>query len=239
MQNKLLTIIPNYGTHQYLNLRTVIKEYQKYADIPVDIVILSTQSHDWRDFPNVSEVVFSPGIGPGLATIPRLIAFQILETQSMEYGLFMHQENDTLITEENIKSFIEGQSRLPLEQVHGFIRYEEYQDEKYLIDMHKNNAHTVGQFRDDKLVVDNVHQGGWIVTRDQLQYLHQAEIEYGSTLEDSCSNFYKSDKWPGTTKGLQKYIFRDLIETSLIHHLPNKYIATDKNYLKVSELLHS
>lgn len=239
MQNKLLTIIPNYGSHQYSYLRTIVEEYQNYRDISVGIMILSTESHDWTDYPNVTETVFSSDIGPRLAALPRLIAFQTLENQDTEYDLFMHQENDTLITEENIKSFVSGQSRLASNEVHGFLRYEEYEQERYLIDMHKNNTHAVGQFENDKLIVDNVHQGGWIVTIEQLQHLHKAGIGYGTTLEDSCSNFYKSGKWPGTSNGLQKYIYRDLVESSLIHHLPNKYIAADKNYLKVSELLHT
>jgi hypothetical protein len=236
----LLTLIPNYGIHQRKHLDKILKEYESFKQVNVSVVLFSTDDNDHIDSNlNIQELKYNINIGTSLSLMPREYIFN-LKFKDCNFDLFMHQENDTLITEDNILAFIQGQYRINSDHlIHGFIRYEEYNGEKYLIDMHKNNFHEIGKVNNEnKLIVDNVHQGGWIITKNQLLELKKRELKYGSTLEDSCSNFYKSNKWPGHRDGLEKFIFKDLIEASLIHHLPNKYISTDKNYLSIKELMN-
>jgi hypothetical protein len=237
----LLVLIPNYGIHQRKYLDRILKEYELFKQVNVNIVLFSTEDNDRVDSNlNIQELRYSTNIGSVLSQMPRDYVLN-LKLEECNFDLFMHQENDTLVTENNILAFIEGQNRLNSDHlIHGFIRHEEYNGEKYLIDMHKNNFHEIGKFNNEnKLIVDNVHQGGWIITRSQIFELKKRDLKYGSTLEDSCSNFYKSSKWPGLHNGLEKLIFKDLIESSLIYHLPNKYIYTDKNYLSIKELMNT
>jgi hypothetical protein len=94
-------------------------------------------------------------MGYKLSQQPRLYAFDNID----RYDLFMHQENDTLITQKNILSFIEGQSLLDEKYekntfIHGFIRYEmrENDNEKYFIDMAIcNNCHRVAELNGEEV----------------------------------------------------------------------------------------
>lgn len=234
---KLLCLIPNFGTHQNHFLEKIIDEYSTFTKIHVDIVLFTTEDFSYSGSVYVTTLKYDPIIGVALSSEPRRYAFDNIN----KYDLYMHQENDTLITEDNILAFIEGQKQLDLESsnsyIHGFVRYEHINDTTYLIDMHKADVHSIGKIINDKLEVDNVHQGGWLVNNDQLEYLKNIDIQYGMHLEDSCSNFYYSPKWPGSLKGIPKYIYRNLITRSIIHHMPNKYANLDSNFLTLDELL--
>lgn len=233
----LLVLIPNYRTHQVEYLYKVLEEYSKYTQIAPTVVLLSTDATknlEKYNYP-VEEQVFDHRIGVKLSEIPRQMSNSYLD----KFDYYMHQENDTLVTEENILSFIEGQTRLDEEYgknkyIHGFLRYENT-EKGYLIDNHKNYgvAEVLGTF----IKPHNVHQGGWIVTNSQLHFLSKNEIPYGNTLEDYCSNFYYSKSWPGTLKGIPKLIYRDLLKTSVIHHLPDKYSKHDNNFLTIKDLI--
>jgi hypothetical protein len=233
---KLLVLIPNFGFHQATYLERVLEEYTKFKSIEVKVVVFTTEFLSFKPNLDIEVIKYDASIGAGLSLQPRLYAFDNLD----KYDLYMHQENDTLITEDNILCFIEGQSRINLEyneltHVHGFLRYENEQH-KYLIDNHKN--YPVCGVVDNIVYFSNVHQGGWLLTNNQLKLMKDRNIpsHYGS-LEDYCSNFYYSATWPGTTLGLNKIIYQNLVSRSGIYHLPNKYSAADPNHLTLNELI--
>jgi len=234
---KLLSLIPNYGTHQNHFLEKILEEYSKFTKIEVDVVLFTTEDFIYNGPVNVDIIKYNDNIGTALSIEPRNYAFNNVN----KYDLYMHQENDTLITEDNVLAFIEGQNKLNSETpdvyIHGFVRYENTNNNIYLIDMHKANVHSIGKIINNKLEVDNVHQGGWIVNNNQLNILKNKNINYGTSLEDSCSNFYYSPKWPGHQQGIPKYIYEDLISRSIIFHMPNKYSTLDSNYLTLDELI--
>jgi len=227
---KLLTLIPNFGSHQYQYLERVLLEYTKFNTIDVKVVIFTTEDINIDMNLNVDIIKYDSSISTDLSLQPRLYAFNNLDM----YDLYMHQENDTLITEDNILCFLEGQSRInDITHIHGFLRYEN-EEHKYLIDNHKDWP--TAKLIDDKIRYENVHQGGWLVTNEQLRLLYSKNIPYGNSLEDFCSNFYYSETWPGTQLGLHKIIYKDLLSRSMIYHLPNKYFVIDSNYLTLTEL---
>jgi len=239
-KNKILVLIPNYGIHQINYLHKILREYSKFKKITPKIILFSTNiTENLDDYSiDIDEIIVNSEIGLNLSKLPRITAIDNINT----FDYYMHQENDTLITEDNILTFIEGQNRLDAEfgisnTIHGFIRYENVNNNIYLIDMHKSNTHSIGKIIDDKLIVDNVHQGGWIINNNQLNIIINKNINFGDSLEDSCSNIYFSNKWPGSNQGLKKYIYSDLIEKSIIYHMPNKYSNLDSNYLTLKELL--
>jgi len=233
----LLALIPNYGTHQLQYLYKVLEEYSKYTQIVPTVVLLSTDAtknlEKYNSF--AEEYMFDYSIGTRLSEIPRQMSIEYLD----KFDYYMHQENDTIVTEDNILTFIEGQTRLDEKYgknkyIHGFLRYENT-EKGYLIDNHKNWA--VAEVVEPFIKPDNVHQGGWIVSNSQLHLLLKNEIQYGNTLEDYCSNFYYSEKWPGTLRGIPKLIYRDLLQTSIIHHAPDKYSKHDSNFLTINDLI--
>ena len=234
---KLLTLIPNFGSNQLTYLKKVLAEYTKFKTINVKIVVFATEPLDLDFDLDIEIVECSTDMGADLSLQPRLYAFNNLD----KYDLYMHQENDTLITEDNILCFLEGQARLnqeydELTHVHGFLRYED-KEHKYLIDNHKN--YPVCTVADGKIHFSNVHQGGWLLTNNQLKLMKDRNVpSHWGSLEDYCSNFYYSDGWPGTTLGLIKLVYRDLVSRSVIHHLPDKYIVLHpKAHLTLNELI--
>lgn len=235
---KLLSLIPNFGSHQVVYLKQVLEEYTKFKLIDVKIILFTTEDLDLNLNLDIEIIKCSADLGVDLSLQPRLYAFKYLN----EYDLYMHQENDTLITEDNILCFLEGQERIKLEyneltHVHGFLRYENEQH-KYLIDNHKN--YPICRIIDNKIHFSNVHQGGWLLTNEQLKLMKDRNIPengWHHSLEDYCSNFYYSPSWPGTTLGLTKIIYRDLVSRSSIYHLPNKYSNNDSNHLTLQELI--
>ena len=237
---RLLVLIPNFGTHQNNYLDNVLSEYENYTKIDVDIVLFSTHHYENNFNINLTQIICDTSMGYKLSQQPRLYAFDNID----RYDLFMHQENDTLVTQKNILSFIEGQSLLDEKYekntfIHGFIRYEmrENDNEKYFIDMAIcNNCHRVAELNGELVEFYNVHQGGWLVNKSQLNELKNRNIEYGEKLEDYCSNFYFSNQWPGTQNGIHKRINENFIDDSCIYHLPNKYVNIYKEFLTLTKL---
>lgn len=237
---KLLACIPNFGTHQKQYLDKVLYEYEKFDKVDVDVVLFSTDKFDNTFNINLTQKIFDKSIGIKLSEQPRLYSFENID----KYDLFMHQENDTLITEKNILSFIEGQKVLDdiydkNSFIHAFIRYEmkEGDSEKYFID----NAVCAGchksvKLKDDLVHFYNVHQGGWLVNKSQLTDLGKRGIKYGLSLEDYCSNFYYSTSWPGSKNGIDKKIHKEFIDGSCIYHLPNKYINRFNEFMTLTKL---
>lgn len=238
---KLLVLIPNFETHQSEYLDIVLSEYEKFEKIKVDIVLFSTEKYENKFNINLTQKIFDKSIGTKLSEQSRIHSFDSIN----EYDLFIHQENDTLITENNILSFIQGQEVLDITYgkntfIHGFIRYEmkENDTEKYFIDNAIcNGCHKSAEVKNDLVEFQNVHQGGWLVNKSQLKEIKNKDIKYGITLEDYCSNFYFSTLWPGSNDGLNKKIHKNFIYDSCIYHLPNKYIHIFKEFLTLTKLL--
>lgn len=237
---KLLVCIPNFGTHQKEYLNKVLSEYEKFDKIDVDVVLFSTDEFNNTFNINLTQKIFDTSIGAKLSEQPRLYSFENID----KYDLFMHQENDTLITQKNILSFIEGQKMLDNSYgkntfIHGFIRYEmkEDDDEKYFIDNAICvNCHKSVKLQNDLVHFYNVHQGGWLVNKSQLTDLGKRDVKYGLSLEDYCSNFYYSTSWPGSDSGFDKKIYKDFIDDSCIYHLPNKYINIFNEFMTLTKL---
>jgi hypothetical protein len=155
-----------------------------------------------------------------------------------DYDLFVYSENDILIQERNLEGFLRETERLPHDHVTGFLRYErrENDDALYLIDAHPHFP--VLKEKDLEIngrryfTLYNVHQGSWVLTRDQLKRAirsggfdvmpHYRETKDGfiGILESGASDVY-------TQCGFKKKVLpHEGIDDLMIHHLPNKYIRT-------------
>src|SRR5574337_1188930 len=164
---RVLVAIANYGFRQSAYLKRLIQEYRSMPG-KVDIVVLSNVPKKFEQ--NIEVVVGLPTKNPwSLPFGHKKIFAERLE----DYGLFIYSEDDILITQKNIESFLQLTKVLPEEQISGFLRYELdsngntwYPD--FLGPYHwlpasvrKADRFTVAEF-------SNVHSACYVLTRDQL-----------------------------------------------------------------------
>lgn len=220
-------VIANYGTEQLQHLYKSIEEFKSYKKYKVDITVYTTVPV------NEKHKLYHPGVERFLPfTCRRDLADDI-----DNYDLFLYNENDHLITEDNIDAFLEHTATLSDNQVSGFIRYEMRDGEKILLDLNPAREFAlVNQRYENNFSIHNLHQGCFLLTRQQLKKITETEkffmlpssIEYSVTgmcldlLEQGASD-------PYTKFGLEKVFPKDLklLERLLIWHLPIKYSIMD------------
>jgi hypothetical protein len=239
----ILVGISNYRNHQLDFMCEVIEEYLSFESFNVDIEIFSTvKLNKYDDYENINQYLYDEDIGKKLSHEPRI---KSLFTKYPSYDVIIYNENDTILTENTIKNWYEHNKLLPSDYVCGLLRYEILNDNRLLIDMHKddgqqahglvNEVYEIGDH--NYFSVDNVHQGGWVLSNKQIYKLvMENNIKFGDSLECACSNVYYSNKWPGSFGGLKKVIPTDF-ENFTVHHLPNKYVGMDDNWTSFEELM--
>src|ERR1700688_3328102 len=115
---KLLVAIASYGTSNDRYLARLIEEYRSMS-YSVDVVVLSNIK---KPVPAGVELVV------GLPTKdPWSLPFghkKLFADRVEKYDLFIYTEDDTLITEKNIASFLRASEALPPNEIPGFLRVE-------------------------------------------------------------------------------------------------------------------
>jgi hypothetical protein len=147
-------------------------------------------------------------------------------------------ENDILYKEENFDTVFKYEDK-PF--AISFMRYEEKEGIQYFTDAQFYEDKTTFEQRfgivetieDGKFIrFENCHQGSWFLKTEIVKRLLKA-VTLGTCLEGKVSNFYFSEKWPGTAAGIKKFVPVDDIQKLMVHHMPNKYINFYKPSIKV------
>lgn len=213
---KIKVCIANYGISQIDYLYRVVDEFNSFKNHSVNVVVYSTEKLD------MEHKLYPSDIGKALPFACRKDMIDSIPN----YELFIYNENDMLITEQNIDSFLEHSSTLTGNRVSGFIRYEiDKNKNKVLLDPNPFWGPLVKNKTESNFELNNVHQGCWILLRKDLKKaidsggfsLQSHESPYGM-LEQGASD-------PYTQCQLTKVfpLNYDLCSNLLIHHLPNKY----------------
>ncbi|MGO8795988.1 MAG: class I SAM-dependent methyltransferase [Candidatus Sulfotelmatobacter sp.] len=219
---KVLVAITSFGTANDRYLSQVIAEYRAMP-FTVDVAVCSNQGKAVPE--NVELVVGLPTADPWSLPFAHK---EILAKRVRDYDLFIYSEDDILITERNIRAFLEVTDILPSGEIPGFIRYEIRPDgKKNYPDFHANfrwepksvrvrGGHTLAFFT-------NEHAGCYLLTQGQLQHA----IASGGFLVSPHRDVYDlactAATDPYTQCGLQKLISLSHFGDFLVHHLPNKY----------------
>ena len=115
---RILAVIVNYGRANDRFLAQVLKDRSMRYDL--DIVVISNIA---KDLGAGVEVM------AGLPTKdPRSLPFasrKIFAERMERYDVFIHAEDDVLITEENIDSCLDATAVLPADEIAGFVHAEE------------------------------------------------------------------------------------------------------------------
>lgn len=222
---KILVAIASYGTGNDGYLSRLVDEYHK---MPYDVHIVVLSNVQKNLSPDIEVLV-------GLPTKnPRSLPFghkPVLAQRLEQYDLFIYSEDDTLITERNIKAFLRATALLPENEVAGFIRSEIGASGKLFISTAHGHFHwrqnSVRSIGDSTFAeFTNQHSGCFILTRDQLR----RAIASGGFLVGPHEGRYQlletAATDPYTQCGMEKVICISELEDFVIPHLPNKYAGT-------------
>lgn len=252
---KIAIYIPSYNLSDYFY--KVIKNFMNFKTHEVHIKTYTINPLDLKQTFNkvtINDNNFSITPFHFDASIKQGLAFKyrdhLIEDKD-KYDLFVYCEDDILINESVINTFIEENKQLSDEEVIGVLRYEAFIGGKYLTEFDETTAHThsltpvIKEINNRKYFsTENVHQGCWILERRNLNKIlidnefvfKWGELsKFGEISEDAASNVY-GGKWPGTSKGLNRIIPIDKVDNLLVHHLSNKYIKKCDSIWSINKL---
>ncbi len=219
---RVLVALASYGTGNDGLLDRLIREYSSMA-FDVDIVILS--NIEKKPAPEVECRVGLPSKDPW--SLP--FAHKPLFSERVDqYDLFIYSEDDILITEAQLRAFLEVTGALKEDEIAGFIRMEKNADGAVSYpDMHDEFHWDVASLRSRSNYIlasfTNEHAACYVLTREQLK----KAIRSGGFLVEPYQ--WKHDLLctaatdPYIRCGFTKLIPISRFDDFTVHHLSNKY----------------
>jgi SAM-dependent methyltransferase len=223
---RVLVAIASWGTKNDPYLSQLVSEYRSMS-FDVDVVVLSNEAKEVASGVEIG-VVDLQGQNPW--TLP-FRHKKIFVSRLNDYDLFVYSEDDTRVTEKNLRAFLEVSATLPGDEIPGFLRFELGPDGS------RNFPEVHGHFHWDPASVcvrgehtfayfTNEHSACYALTRQQLK----CAIDSGGFLVSPHQGKYDllctAATDPYTQCGFRKLICISRLEDFLIHHLPNKYVGT-------------
>lgn len=223
---KILVAIASYGTGNDRYLAQLLAAYRAMP-FEVDVVVLSNASKDVGLGAQVVEIDLR-GRDPWSLPFPHK---QLFADRLDAYDLFIYSEDDTLITERNIRAFLEVSAALPDNELPGFFRYEESPDGSRSFPEVHSYFHWVPESverRGDHILAffTNEHAACYLLTREQLR---RAILSGGYLVEPHRGKYdllCSAATDPYTQCGFRKMICVSHFDDFVVHHLPNKYVGT-------------
>ncbi len=217
----ILVAVASYGRAQDHYLEQVLAEYRKLRR-RCRVVVLS----------NLDKVVQGAEVVVGLPSRdPYSLPFahrRLFAENVEQYELFIYAEDDTLITEEQIDSFLTLEANLKDDEVIGFIRSETNPEGNRVI----TSIHHHFRWLPETVVtrggelyarLSNEHSGCFIATKQHLRkaiasggFLVEPHRGRYGMLESAASDIY-------TQCGLKRLICLSRIQEFIVPHLANKY----------------
>lgn len=240
---KLLVSIATYGNKNFKFLNKVVDEYKSYTKYDITINIHGTEN------PNIEGVNFINHDNPKNTVFFHREEFL---AERDNYDLFLFTEDDILIKEHSIDTYLKYDSVLPIDTCLGFIRFENVQFNSYCLldlwdnvkDYHyiKNKKVNVNNF--DYFEITNAHQSCWILTREKLKnVIDNTDFFKLNTdnlgLESGGSGIFSS--WyigTGVVRKLHTLNIEDL-KLCLIEHMPANITLKyeDQNIITLDKLI--
>jgi SAM-dependent methyltransferase len=221
---RVLVALASYGTSNDEYLARLIEEYRSMS-FQVDIVVLSNIPKQLG--PGIQVLVGLPDRNPWSLPFPHK---EVFAERSEMYDIFVYSEDDMLITEHHLNSFLEVSAVLREDEIPGFIRIEKGPDgDLNYPDFHAHfhwdaasvrsrGAYTVAHFT-------NEHSACYVLTRDQLkQAIHSGGFLVGPH-EWKYDLLCSAATDPYTQCGFKKLIPISHLDDFSIHHMSNKYIG--------------
>jgi putative peptidoglycan lipid II flippase len=224
-QLKLLVVLASYGERNITFLKKVISTYQDMS-FKTDIVVLSEAPKDLG--PDVTVVVGLPSKDPWSLPFGHK---KIFAANVDRYDLFAYSEDDMVVTETNISSFVTLSGALDEHSLPGYLRYETTEDgDCYLPDVHgpfhwkpesvrEAGSYTVAEFT-------NEHAAFFLLTREHLKRAIASGGFLRGPYRDKHDMLCTAATDPYITCGFRKVVGISHLDNFLIHHLSRRYLGT-------------
>lgn len=223
---KILAAIASWGTKNDTYLARLIEEYSSMS-FDVDVVVLSNLP---KPVGPGAEVLVVDLKGKNPCSLP-FAHKKIFAEHLNDYDLFIYSEDDTEITESNIRAYLKACAVLEGNEIPGFFRFERGTNGQI------NYPEVHGPFhwdcqsvrrRKDHVFASftNEHSACYMLTRDQLE----RAITSGGFLVEPHRGRYdlicSAATDPYTQCGFEKVIGISSLDDFLVHHLPDVYVGS-------------
>jgi len=237
---RILVLISNYGDNQTKYCEKLINELVSIKKYQFDTKVFSSTPNN---FNNCEEIIVKDRQGEDFT----LCAYDYLKknqnTVQESYDYILLTENDILFNQANFDTFFKYESILQNDNhTIGFLRYENKNNEKYLIDLHymysvnlKTGKGILETLHGNFVCVENPHQGCFLLKPSQFYSVIQ-RVYIGPPLEDKVSKVYYSNNNIGSLNGIKKFIPLEDLELITVHHQPDKYVNLFYEITKLSDL---
>ena len=221
---KILVGIASYGTKNDRFLRQLIAEYRG-MDHRVDLVVFSNIKNELG--PGVELVVGLPARNPWSLPFAHK---KVFAERADKYDLFIYSEDDVLITQHNIETFLRATQVLPSNEIAGFLRTEVGSDgQRYFADVHSHfhwDPESVCR-RGDYICAyfSNEHSACYVLTQKQLKHAIASGGFLTGPYEDKYDLLVTAATDPYTKCGMRKMICISHLDDFVVPHLPNKYVG--------------
>jgi 2-polyprenyl-3-methyl-5-hydroxy-6-metoxy-1,4-benzoquinol methylase len=218
----VLVALASYGTSNNRHLERLIREYQSMA-FDVDIVILS--NIEKRPAPGVECRVGLPSNDPWSLPFAHKALFA---ERADRYDLFIYSEDDILITEGQLRAFLDVTETLRDDEIAGFIRMEKNAEGAISYpDMHDEFHWDAGSLRARRNYVlasfTNEHAACFILTPSQLGKAIRSGGFLVAPYQWKHDLLCTAATDPYIQCGFTKLIPISHLDDFTVHHLSNKY----------------
>jgi 2-polyprenyl-3-methyl-5-hydroxy-6-metoxy-1,4-benzoquinol methylase len=220
---RVLVAIANYGTANDHYLARVVAEYRAMSFI-VDIVVLS----------NVEKEVAGTEILVGLPNRnPWSLPFghkKVFADRIDQYDLFVYSEDDILITEDNLRAFLEVCPVLADHEIAGFIRVEKGSSKELSYPEFHNNFHWVPSSVRSRseytfAFFTNEHAACYVLTQSHLRKALDSGGFLVAPHEWKYDLICTAATDPYTQCGFRKLIPISHLDDFTVEHLSHKYVG--------------
>lgn len=221
---KTLVAISSYGLSQDQYLMRVVKEYQSMS-LDLDIVVMSNIPREVA--PGIEVIVGLPDPKDGWSLV---YAHKPVFAERLEkYDLFIHTENDILITEKHIQDFLRMSAAVNRDEIPGFLRYEvgpagEVNFPDIHVSFHWDGRSVVKRGPHTLAYLTNEQAACYLLTQDHLRraiasggYVVPPHLGKYGVCESAATD-------PYTQCGFKKLICISEVDDFLVHHMSNKYV---------------
>jgi 2-polyprenyl-3-methyl-5-hydroxy-6-metoxy-1,4-benzoquinol methylase len=220
----ILVALASYGTSNDRYLERLIREYQSMP-FSIDIVVLS--NIEKKSAAGVECRVGLPTSNPWSLPFAHK---KLFADHASKYDLFIYSEDDILVTEENIRAFLDVTTALQHDEIAGFLRIEKgangeanYPDIHAYFHWDPTSVRSRGRYTLAHFT--NEHAACYVLTQEQLK----RAINSGGFLVEPHEEGYDllctAATDPYTQCGFKKLVPVSHIDDFTVHHLSNKYVG--------------